>query len=72
MPGNFGFASSEPENETLTLMKMLIICYVPVMWLIGHQKPHGNVKSERVNKCWKPGTFSFLANELISVPKVVQ
>ena len=40
--------------------------------LMGHQEPRGNVDSQRRNKCWIPGTFSFLANELTSVPKVVK
>ena len=34
---------------------------------MGHQEPHGHVESQRLNKCWKPGTFLFLENELISL-----
>ena len=39
---------------------------------MGNQESHGNVESQRLNKFWKPRTFLFLANELNSVPKVVQ
>ena len=46
---------------------VLIICFVAVIWLMGDQEAHDHVKSQRLNKCWEPETFLFLANELISL-----